>query len=180
VTAILRAGSGQTTLLLPGKTTWVDVAIYEYELDLVRPGQSVEIATPSGPTYAGRVVSIDPILDPATRTARVRVLTDSPDEALRPGAFVDARLHIPLGRVLAIADDAVLDTGEHRIVFVVRDGQRFEPHTITLGRAADGAHEVLAGLDEGDAIVTSANFLIDSESRFRAALAGFAKSHAGH
>src|SRR6185503_6227683 len=135
-----------------------------------------EVTTPSEgrPAYTGRVVSIDPVLDPATRTARVRVLVDSPEEALRPGAFVDARLRIPLGPVLAVPDGAVLDTGEHRIVFVVRDGQRFEPRAVTLGRAADDAHEVIDGLDEGDAIVTSANFLIDSESRFRAALAGFA------
>ena len=104
----------------------------------------------------------------------MRVLVATPERGLTPEAFVDARFQIPLGRVLAIPDDAVLDTGEHRIVFVVRDAGRFEPRSVTLGRAADGWHEVLAGLDEGDAIVTSANFLIDSESRFRAALAAFA------
>jgi len=182
ISAVLRAGGDQTNLLLPGKTAWVYAHVFEYEIGLVRPGQAVEVTAPSRPgqIYAGQVIAIDPILDPTTRSARIRVLVASPDEGLNPEAFVDARLQVPLGRVLAIPDDAVLDTGEHRIAFVVRDGGRFEPRSVTLGRAADGWHEVLAGLDEGDAIVTSANFLIDSESRFRAALAQFAAPAQSH
>ena len=176
IATIIRAGGDQSTLLLPGKTAWVYARVFEYELGLVRPGQSVEITAPSRPgrTYVGQVVAIDPILDATTRSARARVLVTTPDEGLNPEAFVDARLQIPLGRVLAIPDDAVLETGEHSVVFVVHDAGRFEPRAITLGRTADGWHEVLVGLDEGDAIVTSANFLIDSESRFRAALAALA------
>jgi membrane fusion protein, copper/silver efflux system len=126
-------------------------------------------------------VSVDPILDPATRTARVRALLSVPQAELRPETFVTARIHVPLGRVLAVPKDAVMDTGEHRIVFVVGGEGRFTPHAVTLGREADDAWEVLGGLEAGDEVVTSANFLIDSESRFRAALAAFGEAPApGH
>jgi multidrug efflux pump subunit AcrA (membrane-fusion protein) len=179
--AIAPAGGDPLNLLLPGKSVWVYAQVYEYELDLVRPGERVTVTAPSTPhqTYTGTVVAIDPVLDPATRTARVRVLLPTPDANLRPETFVQARIDVPLGRVLAVPEGAVLDTGEHRIVFVVADEGRFEPRSVTLGREAQGYWEVLAGLEEGEEVVTSANFLIDSESRFRAALAAFGKAPAG-
>jgi Cu(I)/Ag(I) efflux system membrane fusion protein len=174
---MVRGGRDPVELLLPGKTVWVYAQVYEYQIDLVHGGQPVEITAPSAPgrTYEGSVVGIDPIVSTTTRTARVRVLVPTPDAGLRPEAFVSARIAVPLGRVLALPDGAVLDTGEHQIVFVVKDEGRFEPRSVRLGRDADGWHEVVDGLSEGEAVVTSANFLIDSESRFRAALAAFAK-----
>jgi len=173
--AIARDGGDPTSLILPGKTTWVYAQVYEYELDRVHAGQTADITGPSAPgrSYTGKVVAIDPILNATTRTARARILVATPDAGLRPEAFVDATIAVPLGRVLAIPDGAVLDTGEHRIAFVVEGDGRFEPRSVTLGRDADGYTEVLDGLSEGEKVVTSANFLIDSESRFRAALATF-------
>jgi Cu(I)/Ag(I) efflux system membrane fusion protein len=88
-------------------------------------------------------------------------------------------LRVPLGEKLAVPQEAVLDTGEHQIVFVTKDEGRFEPRSVQLGRDAEGFYEVLSGLDAGEEVVTSANFLIDSESRFRAALASF-KGSPGH
>jgi len=108
-----------------------------------------------------------------TRTVRVRGLVASAGATLRPESFVDVKIRVPLGDKVALPQEAVLDTGEHRIVFVVRGEGRFEPRAVELGRKAGGYYEVLSGLDEGDAVVTSANFLIDSESRFRSALAAF-------
>src|SRR5262249_46954406 len=125
------------------------------------------------------VVAVDPILDPATRTARVRALVSTPEAELRPEAFVTARIHVPLGHVLAVPKAAVMDTGEHQIVFVVRDAGRFTPRLVTVGREAEDGYEVLGGLEAGEEVVTSANFLIDSESRFRAALATFGGPPAG-
>ena len=181
--SIAPAGRDPVSLLLPGKSAWIYVQVYEYEADLVRPGQEIDVTAPSAPgkTWVARVVSVDPILDATTRTARVRALVSTPDADLRPETFVNVRIRVPLGRLLAVPKEAVLDTGDHQIVFVVRGAGEFTPRAVTLGREAEDAWEVLAGLAPGEEVVTSANFLIDSESRFRAALAGFGKAPAsGH
>jgi membrane fusion protein, copper/silver efflux system len=111
-----------------------------------------------------------------TRTVRARVLVETPDESLRPETFVHVKLEVPLGKKLSVPFDAVLDTGEHQIVFAVKGAGTFEPRSAKLGRQADGFYEVLSGLEEGEEVVTSANFLIDSESRFRSAVAAFKKT----
>jgi len=118
-------------------------------------------------------------LDDLVRTARARILVATPDESLRPGMFVHVKLEIPLGKKLAVPFDAVLDTGENQIVFAVKGAGTFQPRSVKLGRQADGWYEVLSGLEEGEEVVTSANFLIDSESRFRSALAAYGKKPPG-
>jgi Cu(I)/Ag(I) efflux system membrane fusion protein len=166
------------TLLLPGKEVWVYARIFEYELDLVHTGQSVEVSIPSlpGRTYTAKIIGLDSVLDAMTRTVRARVLVETPDESLRPETFVHVKLEVPLGKKLSVPFDAVLDTGEHQIVFAVKGAGTFEPRSAKLGRQADGFYEVLSGLEEGEEVVTSANFLIDSESRFRSAVAAFKKT----
>ncbi len=161
-------------LLLPGQAVWIYAQVYEYEIGLVKPGQIMTISSPAAPghTFTAQVTAIDPILDPMTRTVRVRALVETPEADLRPESFVDVRIKVPLGQTLALPEEAVLDTGEHQIVFVVTGEGRFEPRSVTLGRQAEAYYEVLSGLEAGDDVVTSANFLIDSESRFRAAAAG--------
>jgi Cu(I)/Ag(I) efflux system membrane fusion protein len=167
-------------LLLPGDSVWVYAQVYEYELDLVRPGQTVRVTSPTsaGHTYTARVATIDPTLDATTRTTRVRIPLPTPDRSLRPGSFVHVTIEVPLGEMLAIPADAVLDTGEHQVAFVVDEHGKFEPRSLTVGREGSGYYEVLAGVTAGEHVVTSANFLIDSESRFRAAVAAFA--HGAH
>jgi len=162
-------------LLLPGESAWVYAQVYEYEASLVSPGQAMTITTPSYPgrKFSAKVVAIDPILDPATRTVRVRGLVLSAGATLRPESFVDVTIRVPLGEKLALPKEALLDTGAHQIVFVVKGEGHFEPRSVELGRDAAGYYEVLSGLEQGDEVVTSANFLIDSESRFRSALASF-------
>ncbi len=180
---IARDGRDPVNLLLPGKNVWVYGQVYEYEVELVRPGQEIVVTVPSlpGRSYRARVVAIDSILNAMTRTARVRALVETPDEALRPETFVHVSIHVPLGEKVAVPENAVLDTGEHQIVFVVAGEGRFEPRAVELGREAQGYYEVLRGVEPGERVVTSANFLIDSESRFRSALAVFgAKSSGGH
>jgi membrane fusion protein, copper/silver efflux system len=173
-------GHDPKSLLLPGKEVWVYAQLYEYEVDLVQPGQPVSVTAPSlpGRIYTAKVAAVDPILNSTTRTARARILVGTPDESLRPGMFVHVKLEIPLGKKLAVPFDAVLDTGENQIVFAVKGAGTFEPRSVKLGRQADGYYEVLSGLEEGEEVVTSANFLIDSESRFRSALAAFGKKSA--
>lgn len=172
---IARGGDDPLALLLPGKSVWVYAQVYEYEAPLIARGQKIEVTVPSipGRTFEAQVATIDPVLDPTTRTVRVRALVPTPEESLRPETFVQVRIAVPLGEQLALPREAVLDTGDHQIVFVVRGEGDFEPRSVRLGREAEGYYEVLSGLSEGDDVVTSANFLIDSESRFRSALAAF-------
>jgi multidrug efflux pump subunit AcrA (membrane-fusion protein) len=174
----MAAGGGDPVeLLLPGKSVWVYAQVYEYEVELIRPGQPLVITAPSlpGRTWTAAVAAVDPILNPQTRTARVRARVETPDASLKPEMFVHARIEVSLGEQLAVPEEAVLYTGEDAIVFVVEGEGTFEPRAVRLGRTATGYSEVLAGLAEGEQVVTSANFLIDSESRFRAALAAFGK-----
>ncbi|HEY2386822.1 MAG TPA: efflux RND transporter periplasmic adaptor subunit [Candidatus Binatia bacterium] len=177
IEAAARERDDPTNLLLPAETAWVYAQVYEYEAPLVAAGQPVEITAPSVPgrTYRANVTAVDPILNPATRTVRVRVLVPTPDRSLRPEAFVKVTIHVPIGERLAVPRDAVLDTGSAQIVFVVKDGGTFEPRAVTLGRATESYYEALDGVAAGETVVTSANFLIDSESRFRSALAAFKK-----
>jgi multidrug efflux pump subunit AcrA (membrane-fusion protein) len=173
-------GRSPIDLLLPDQHAWVYAQVYEYEMGAVRAGQTATITLPSQParSYTGRVVAVDPILDAATRTARVRIHVPTPDASLRPQAFVRATIHVPSDEVLAVPADAVLPSGHQQIVFVVSGPGAFAPRTVQLGRQAGGYYEVLDGLRAGEEVVTSANFLIDSESRFRAALAAFSKKAA--
>jgi multidrug efflux pump subunit AcrA (membrane-fusion protein) len=172
---IAASGRAPVDLLLPGKTMWVYAQVYEYEMSAVRPGQTASITTPSqrGRTYPGRVVTVDPILDSMTRTARGRIQVAAADASLHPEAFVHATIHVPSEEVIAVPADAVLLAGTQQIVFVVGEGGTFMPRAVQLGRQAGGYYEVSSGVQPGEQVVTSANFLIDSESRFRAALAAF-------
>jgi len=190
--AIARGDTAPLNLLLPGKSVWVYAQVFEYELGLIRPGQWMTITAPSlpGRSLTARVASIDPILDPGTRTARVRALVPTPAGELRPESFVDVVIDVPLGARLAVPEDAVLDVGTRQIIFVVRGEGEFEPRTVQLGQEAGGWREVRAGVVAGEEVVVGANFLIDSESRFRAAVRAFerrpggaavgAPGHAGH
>jgi Cu(I)/Ag(I) efflux system membrane fusion protein len=184
IRALAEAGGNPVDLLLPSATAWVYAQVYEYEMDAVHAGQAVSITTPAqrGRTYDGRVAAIDPILSASTRTARVRIQVSTPDASLRPESFVQATIHIPSDEVVAVPADAVLPSGDRQTVFVVRGEGTFEPRAVQVGREGGGYFEVLDGLHPGEEVVTSANFLIDSESRFRAALAAFSKRTpaAGH
>jgi len=175
-----RGGGDPGALLLPGANAWVYAQVYEYEIESVRPGQQVTGSLPSHEdrTYRGTVVAIDPILDAATRTARVRVQVATPDGGLRPQSFVTALIHVPTVEVVAVPSDAILDTGRDQFIFVVEEGTRFAPRAVRTGREAGGWTEIVAGVEPGVEVVTSANFLIDSESRFRAAVAAFQREAA--
>lgn len=175
IKALTRADRDPIELLLPSDSVWVYAQVYEYEVPLVQPGQAMTVTVPSQPgrEFHAKVAAVDAILDSATRTVRVRGLVPTPAKELRPESFVQVRIAVPLGEKLAVPTEAVLDTGDHQIVFVVQGEGSFEPRSVRLGRSAQGYYEVLDGLADGDEVVTSANFLIDSESRFRAALAAF-------
>jgi Cu(I)/Ag(I) efflux system membrane fusion protein len=153
---------------------WIYASVYEYELPLVHPQQmvTIDVSSLAGQTFDGTVKAIDPMLDPATRTARVRILVKDPDGVLKPEMFVNASIAVEAGEVLAVPEEAVFDTGTKRVVFVDKGEGLFEPRDVTVGVKAEGYYEIKSGVAEGELVVTSGNFLIDSESRLKAALEG--------
>ena len=171
-------GVDPVTLLLPGQSAWVNADVFGSALDVPRPGLSVEVTAPATPgrTFRGQLVTVDSLTTALARGIRVRALVSTPGGGLAADAPVRLSIQLPLGRKLAVPEGAVLDTGRRRLVFVYHDAGRFEPRDVVLGIAAEGAYEVLAGLSPGERVVTSANFLIDSESRLRAALAAFERT----
>jgi len=170
-----------TTLILPGPRVWIYAQVFEEDATLLRPGMPLTVEVPSDPgrTLTSTVLAIDPTVSSESRTVRVRALVATPEAGLRPGTFVIATIQVPLGERLAIPRAAVLDAGTRRLAFVVTDGTHFDPREVTVGRTAGDWIEVLDGVAVGERVVTSANFLIDSESRLKAAVAAFgAPGHA--
>lgn len=170
---LARATGDPTNLLLgqKGGSVWVYADIYEYEIGLVKTGQKMEISSVAFPgrSFFGRVAAVDTILNPETRTLRVR--GEVPTEGLlKPEMFVEVGIGVPLGRRLAVPQEAVTDTGTRKIAFVKTGPGRFEPREVSVGQEAEEGVEILSGLTEGEEVVTSANFLIDSESKLKAAL----------
>jgi Cu(I)/Ag(I) efflux system membrane fusion protein len=153
---------------------WILADIYEYELPLIEVGQAATVTLSYAPSMVleGRVEFIYPTVDPQTRTAKVRFGLGNPGERLKPGMYANVELHIPLETRLVIPREAVLDSGERQVVFISHGGGVLEWRTVQLGLQAGDWVEVLEGVQAGEQIVTSANFLIDSESRLKAAVGG--------
>jgi Cu(I)/Ag(I) efflux system membrane fusion protein len=148
---------------------WVVGSVYEHDLPFVRVGQAARIVLPYAPggEIRGTVSFLYPELDETTRTARVRVELPNASGSLRPDMYADVVLEADLGMRLAVPASAVIETGTRSVVFVERGEGRFEPREISVGLRLPDAYEVLRGLDEGDRVVASGAFFVDSESRIR-------------
>ncbi len=157
-------------------TVWVYAQVFQNDLGRVRVGSPAEIMVDSYPgrVFHGRVSFIWPQLDAATRTAKVRLEIQNPDVRLSLGMFVNVALDVPLGRQLVIPASGVLQTGTRQVAFVEIGQGHFDPREIEVGARAGDDLIVLKGLQAGDRVVTSANFLIDSESQLQAAMGAFA------
>lgn len=154
---------------------WVWVDFYETEIAALHPGQKVAVTSVSYPgrTFDGAVAVVDPFVDSTKRTARVRIDIENPDLLLRPGMYVNAVTQSDPITALAIPVDAVLPTGLRHLVFLDKGGGRLEPKFITLSGKFGDFYAVQQGLAAGDRIVSSANFLIDAESKLQGALKDF-------
>lgn len=154
-------------------TVWVLADIYETELRFVAPGMTASLRLDAWPgrTWQGKVLFIDPMLDPKTRTAKVRLAFNNANGELRPEMFGDVTLAREGRETLRVPTDAIVQSGTEQVVFVARGEGRFEPRRIETGEVGRDFTEVLSGLVAGEAVITRANFLIDSESRLRASLA---------
>jgi RND family efflux transporter MFP subunit len=152
-------------------TIWVNADIFEYEVPFVKLGQRAEIQLSyyPGKKWNGRVSFIYPTVDPMTRTVKVRLEFPNPDFQLKPQMFDDVQLKVGYGNQIVVPQEAVLDSGKEQTVFVVHEAGYFEPRKITTGATLDGKIVVLSGLQAGETVVTSGNFLVDSESRLKSA-----------
>jgi RND family efflux transporter MFP subunit len=171
---------------------WVQAQVYEQDLAFVRLGQEATVSLSYLPDrkFRGRVTYVYPTVDEKTRTARVRMEFHNPGYLLKPGMFATVELQAELEpSALLVPDMAVLRSGEKNTVFIALVGGKFEPRTVTLGpRSENNFYQVLSGLNEGERVVTSGQFMLDSESQLREAIqkmlqpnsATTTNEHAGH
>jgi RND family efflux transporter MFP subunit len=150
---------------------WAIAEVYEYEAQLVQPGQTAAMTLTSlpGRAFAGKVSYIYPQLDPQTRTLKVRLDFQNADLKLRPDMFANVELRAALGQQLVVPEEALLDSGMKQYVFLNRGDGYFEPREVRVGMRTGGWVVIEHGLKRGDEIVVSGNFLIDSESKLKAA-----------
>ena len=153
---------------------WLYADIYEYELPFIRLGQqaAIQLSYLPGEVFMGKAIYIYPYLDPNTRTAKVRFEFPNPHGKLKPEMYANVEIKVHLGRKLAIPEGAIIDTGLRQMAIIDKGSGYFEPREVKVGAKVDNYYEVIKGLKAGERVVTSANFLIDSESKFKEAAAG--------
>ena len=151
---------------------WGDADIYQSDLPYIKVGMPLEMSLPywQDKTFKGKVIFVSPTLDPETRTLHARLEIPNPELLLRPGMYGNASLTYSLGEKLGIPAEAVMFSGKQTYAFKEDGDGHLIPTRIQVGARGDGWYEVLGGLNEGDRIVVSANFLVDSESSLKAAL----------
>ena len=164
-------------------TVWVQVTLYESQLEGVRAGQpaTMTVAGLPGETFEGEVAFVDPTLNPQTRSVRARLVFENPKDWLKPGMFADVTLRTKLAEEAVLAPrEAVVDSGTRKLVFVAKGGGRFDPREVqTAGDVADGKVRIASGVEPGESVVTSGQFLLDSEASVRSSLARMIDPGAG-
>src|SRR2546426_4772935 len=157
---------------------WVWADFYEDELPMLKVGQKIDITAKSypGEKFEGTISLINPFLEEAKRTAKVRIDIPNPDFKLRPAMYVNAELAMDMGEGLTIPVSSVMPTGTRNVVFINKGEGKLEPRIVQLGSKYGDSYEVQGGLREGEHVVASANFLIDAESKVQQALDEFEPS----
>ena len=172
ITELSVNGRTHSNLLLPGAKAWLYAQIYEYEIGLIKPGQELEAETPAYPgrVFRGAIKAVDSILSAETRTLRIRAEVENPDNMLKPEMYAEIKIKVTLGSRLAVPFNAVINTGTRKLVFVDKGEKGFEPREIKTGFEGGDHIEILSGIRAGETVVTSANFLIDSEARLKSSV----------
>jgi len=154
---------------------WMWAEFYENELSMLQAGQKIAVTAKSYPghNFDGTISLINPFLDETKRTAKVRIDIPNPDFELRPGMYVNAELAMDMGEALTVPVSAIMPTGERNVVFIDKGEGKLEPRIVQLGAKYGDIYEVQSGLQEGERVVASANFLIDAESKVQGALKEF-------
>lgn len=156
-------------------TVWVYANVFQNDTGRLKPGDTAQVTVDAYPgrKFNGRIDQILPEVDPTTRTVRVRLIFRNPGVVLKPGMFVNVAISLSLGRQLVIPASAVLQSGPRAIAFVDHGNGSLEPRTIQVGPQFDDSLVVLSGLKAGENVVSSANFLVDSEAQLQSALSSF-------
>jgi Cu(I)/Ag(I) efflux system membrane fusion protein len=151
---------------------WVLIDVYEYEMAAVSVGTKVRLGFASypGEVVTGEVAYVYPFVEPKTRTNKLRVELDNAGLRFKPEMYATAEIEVSLPDRLSVPADAILDSGTREVVFVAGEGGRFTPRTVRVGTRGGGYAEILDGLSDGEQVVVAANFMVDSESRLKAAL----------
>jgi RND family efflux transporter MFP subunit len=152
---------------------WVLADLYEHQLKAVRVGTEghVSLSSDPGRQWSGKVTYISPTVEERTRTIKARLEVDNVGRELKPDMYADVFFDVDLGQGLVVPDSAVVNAGDRRLVFLDRGDGTFEPREVRLGVKVNGSDlQVVSGVAEGDLVVTSANFLLDSESSLKAAI----------
>ncbi|MFZ2162775.1 MAG: efflux RND transporter periplasmic adaptor subunit [Sideroxyarcus sp.] len=163
-------------------SVWVIAEVPEQDIGQIKLGSPTQVTVDAWPerTFNGKVAFIYPTLNSATRTVQVRIEIANPKALLKPAMFANAQIAVgKAGKVLSVPSSAVIDSGRKQVVLVRLAEGRFEPRTVTLGSRSDEYVEVRSGIAEGEEVVTSANFLLDSESNLKAALGGMTATDVG-
>ena len=157
-------------------TVWVYANVFQNDVGRLKPGDAAQVTVDAYPgrNFNGHIDQILPQVDPATRTVRVRLVFRNPGVLLKPGMYVNVAIAVSLGRQLTIPASAVLQAGSWAIAFIDHGNGNLEPRTIETGAQLDDSIVVLNGLKAGERVVSSANFLVDSEAQLQAALGSFA------
>jgi multidrug efflux pump subunit AcrA (membrane-fusion protein) len=174
-----KIAAGESLLVIADlSTVWADADIYQSDLPYVKVGMPVALTLSYGPgkKFTGKVTFVSPTLDPESRTMKARLEIPNPELLLKPEMFATATLSYELGDGLAIPETAVMRTGLETYAFRDAGDGRLMPTPIVVGERCDGYYQLLSGLGAGDKVVTSANFLVDSESSMKAALESMAAS----
>ena len=163
---------------------WVFVEVYEVDLSLVMVGQTATVNFQDENTkpLTGKITFISPVIDPMTRTAKVRLEVNNSGYKLKPDMYVNAVILSDVGKQIVVPTRAVIDSGERKVVFVKTGKGQFTPKEVELGPEANDERVIYSGIDEGDEVVTDGNFLLDSESNLETALQQMKPTggHAGH
>ncbi len=156
-------------------TVWVYANVPQVDVGRLKPGDRAQVSVDAYPgrKFSGRIDQILPDVDVTTRTVRVRLVMSNPGVALKPGMYVSVDISAPLGRQLVIPASGVLQAGSRQIAFIDRGQGSLEPRQIETGPTLDDSIVVLKGLKVGDRIVSSANFLVDSEAQLQSAMGNF-------
>jgi RND family efflux transporter MFP subunit len=153
---------------------WIMADVFEYEAPNIRVGQTARVSLQAlpGRAFNARIDFLQPQVDPMTRTLKVRLNMDNPGVMLKPDMYADVEFRVNIPSKLTVPADAVLNAGERKTVFVDRGNGYFEPRQVKTGEREGDRIQILSGLSGGERVVTSGNFLIDSESQMKAAASG--------
>ena len=182
ISNLTKKGFQSEGLLVGGQDNIVYADVFEVDLPFIKEGQSAQISANflQGKILPGKVISVDQVINPETRTAKVRIKLLKSDPSIRPESYVNATIFAPLGKHIAVPLESIMDTGVDTYVFLKKDKGIFEPKKIRVVLETESEAAIAGGVSAGEVVVVGANFLIDSESRLKAVIQGGSEATGGH